>query len=219
MRSVSETECVQALEEHARAVDADELGVAQIVGEHRIADPLDIVRRGIEAETGVLDFPGDQIRLGGRKIADRDIRLAPLQVARGIRGNDLNIDEGLQPVQLCNDRWQDERRVDLACRYADRAFDRLRPARRRQRHTVGRLSHPAHVFKQVQPARRQLQALADPLEQHQPEFVLQRLHLTAQGRLRQLEGPGGSGQGALLRHGEKRLRLVPVKVHCPPIHP
>ena len=62
----------------------------------RIADPVEIVRRRVEPAPVVADLPGDQVGLGRAEAADRDIRLAPLQVAGRVGGDDLDRDPRLR---------------------------------------------------------------------------------------------------------------------------
>ncbi len=80
--------------------------------------------------------------------------------------------------------------IDIGRGDPHHALDRLRLRRRRQRHPFGRRPHLAQRRHQLLPRLGQHQASPHPLEDHQPQALLQRRHLPPQRWLGQAQPLG-----------------------------
>src|SRR4030088_2905082 len=174
------------------------------------AEALEIFRRGIGVE-----FHREQLALnevGLRRLAqtDRDVRLAHRQIELLVAGDQRDVDIGIEVDELAEPRSEPMQSDAGRGRYLELS---VRPLL-----AIGELGARGfelheHVVRGVV---QELALLGEdepacvPMEQRNPELLLERRHLPRHCRLREAELLAGMGEAAGLRGGVEILELVPV---------
>ena len=154
---------------------------------------------------------GDQIGLFGAHMADRDIRLAPHQIADIVGGNHLDLQPGRLRTDAAQRLGQHIGRHHVAGGDPDAPLDGLRLARSCQRHPLRCRPHGARMLQQVGPRLGKHQRPPDPLEQQDAQILLQRRDLAAERRLCQVQSPRCRRQRSRLGGFQKGADVVPVQ--------
>jgi len=193
-------------------VAAYQLVVEQVPWLFGRAAPAQVVAVRIGADADFGDAPGHQAGLVGRHHAQRNVGLAPQQVADGVARHQFHLHLGQGQPHLRQNGRQQVAGDRLAGADAHRARNAGFGARHIARQLVGGAVHGPGRLRQLQRHRRGHEAAAGALEQHLAQLRLELGDLAAKGGLAGLQGPGRAQQAAVVQRGQEGAHQAPVEV-------